>query len=95
MYLGRGDWSRIWSTAHASGLPLQKTHHRMRRRASVSQTEIKMIQRTLSRAALEADKAFKPAEPETTEYARTQQAFQDNRERLKMERLAREATVKR
>jgi hypothetical protein len=58
-------------------------------------TEIKMIQRTLSRAALEADKAFKPAEPETTEYARTQQAFQDNRERLKMERLAREATVKR
>lgn len=53
-----------------------------------------MFQRTVTRAALEADKAFKPAEPETTEYARTQRAFQDNRERLKMERLAREATGK-
>lgn len=48
-------------------------------------------QRPTSRAALEAERLFKPAPPETTEYAKTQKAFQDNRERLKAERLAREA----
>jgi hypothetical protein len=46
-----------------------------------------------SRAELEARKAFKPAQPETTEYARAQKAFQENRERLKSERLAREAAA--
>jgi len=45
----------------------------------------------VSRAVLEARRAFKPIQPETTEYARKQKAFHDNRERLKSERLAREA----
>jgi hypothetical protein len=53
-----------------------------------------MLQQTrLSRAALEANKAFKPAQPATTEYERTQQAFDDNRARLRSERLAREAAA--
>jgi hypothetical protein len=44
-----------------------------------------------SRAVREANKAFKPVQPAvTTEYARMQKAFDDNRERLKLERLARE-----
>ncbi len=46
-----------------------------------------------SRAELEARKAFKPAEPESTEYARAQKSFHENRERLKSERLAREAAI--
>lgn len=46
-----------------------------------------------SRAELEARKAFKPAQPETNEYARAQKAFHENRERLKSERLAREAAA--
>lgn len=51
-----------------------------------------MLQRTpVSRAVLEGHKAFKLAQPETTEYARMQKAFGDNRERLRSERLAREA----
>jgi hypothetical protein len=55
-----------------------------------------MFERTpVSRAALEADKAFKPVQPEATEYARIQKAFDDNRERLKSERLAREAAASR
>ena len=45
----------------------------------------------VSRATLEADKAFKPAQPATTEYEENQQKFHENRERLKSERLAREA----
>jgi hypothetical protein len=47
-----------------------------------------------SRAVTEANRLFKPAQPETTEteYAKTQKAFDDNRERLKAERLAREAS---
>ncbi|HLG85008.1 MAG TPA: hypothetical protein VKY22_28725 [Bradyrhizobium sp.] len=44
-----------------------------------------------SRAELEARKAFKPVPPETTEYAKAQKAFQENRERLKSARLARES----
>jgi transcription elongation GreA/GreB family factor len=46
-----------------------------------------------SRAVTEANRLFKPAQSETTEteYAKTQKAFDDNRERLKAERLAREA----
>jgi hypothetical protein len=46
-----------------------------------------------SRAVREANrvfKAFKPVQPEVTEYARMQKAVDDNRERLKLERLARE-----
>lgn len=49
----------------------------------------------VSRAVTEANKAFKafrqPDHSETTEYEKTQKAFDDNRERLKTERLAREA----
>jgi hypothetical protein len=53
-----------------------------------------MFQRTpTSRAVLEANRAFKPVQPALTEYARTQKAFNDNRERLKLERLARENTA--
>ncbi len=47
----------------------------------------------VSRAEFEAHKAFRPSQPETTEYARMQKAFHDNRERLKLERLAREAAA--
>jgi hypothetical protein len=51
-----------------------------------------MFKRTpASRAVLEADRAFKSAEPQTTEYAKAQKAFHDNRECLKAERLTREA----
>ena len=50
-------------------------------------------QKAESPAVLEARKAFKPTQAETTEYAKTQKAFHDNRERLKAERLAREAAV--
>jgi hypothetical protein len=49
----------------------------------------------VSRAAREAHKAFKPIQPETTEYERLQKAFYDNRERLRSERLAREAAESR
>jgi hypothetical protein len=45
---------------------------------------------TMTRAVIEAHKVFKPIEPEITEYARMQKSFQDNRERLKLERLSRE-----
>jgi hypothetical protein len=41
-------------------------------------------------AVIEAHKVFKPIQPEMTEYERMQKAFQDNRERLKLERLTRE-----
>lgn len=46
-----------------------------------------------SRAVREANRVFKPVPPETTEYAKTQKAFHDNRERLKAERQAREAAA--
>jgi hypothetical protein len=49
--------------------------------------------RGASRAELEARKAFKSAQPEATEYAKAQKAFHENRERLKSERLAREAAA--
>ena len=43
------------------------------------------------RAIREANKAFKAREPQTptTDYAKAQQSFQENRERLKAQRLAR------
>lgn len=47
----------------------------------------------MSRAMLKADRVFKPVPPETTEYAKEQKAFDDNRKRLKAERQAREATA--
>jgi len=49
-----------------------------------------------SRRLREANNAFKPtgnAKP-VTEYAKAEQSFQENRERLKAERLAREAAAK-
>jgi hypothetical protein len=53
-----------------------------------------MSERTrVSRAELEAQKAFKPNQPKTTEYAKMEKSFHDNRERLKSERLAREAAA--
>lgn len=48
-------------------------------------------QTPVSRAVLEARRAFKPTRPQKTEYAAEQKALHDNRERLKSERLAREA----
>ena len=50
-------------------------------------------QARVSHAELEARKAFKPTQPATTEYAKTQQALHANLERLKSERLAREAAA--
>ena len=46
-----------------------------------------------NRAIREANKAFKASEPQTppTDYAKEQLSFQENRERLKAQRLAREA----
>jgi hypothetical protein len=56
--------------------------------------EVRMSERTpVSRAVLEANRAFKPAEPKATEYERMRKAFHENRERLKAERLEREATA--
>ncbi|WP_249123515.1 hypothetical protein [Bradyrhizobium sp. U87765 SZCCT0109] len=48
-----------------------------------------------SRAVREANKAFKTREPQIlmTDYAKAQQSFQENRERLKALRLARESNV--
>ena len=46
-----------------------------------------------SRAEREAERAFKPAQAETTEYERAQKAFHENRERLKSARLAREVAL--
>jgi hypothetical protein len=46
-----------------------------------------------SRAVLEANRLFNPAQPKPTEYAERQKAFQDNHERLKSERLARTNAV--
>ncbi len=47
------------------------------------------------RAIREANKAFKAPEPQTptTDYAMAQRSFQENRERLKAQRLAREANA--
>jgi hypothetical protein len=52
-----------------------------------------MFERRPSNAELEARKVFKPAEPVSNEYDKAQRAFHDNRERLKAERMAREASV--
>jgi hypothetical protein len=52
-----------------------------------------MFERRPSKAELEARKVFKPAEPASNEYDKAQRALLDNRERLKAERMAREASV--
>ena len=52
-----------------------------------------MLKRSQSRAVLEAEKLFKPRAVASTEHEEKQRAFYDNRERLKAERLAREATT--
>jgi hypothetical protein len=44
-----------------------------------------------SRAVLRANRAFKPVQQELNDYEKTRKALHDNRERLKSERLAREA----
>ncbi|RXG96955.1 MULTISPECIES: hypothetical protein [Bradyrhizobium] len=48
------------------------------------------------RARREANKAFKPVKTQKpmSDYAKDQQSFHENRERLKAERLAREAKLK-
>ncbi|CCD88316.1 conserved protein of unknown function [Bradyrhizobium sp. ORS 285] len=50
-----------------------------------------MSERRPTAAVLEAQKAFKPAPAPTSDYEKAQSAFDQNRERLKAERLAREA----
>ncbi len=44
-----------------------------------------------SHVADEANKVFKPPRKEATEYEKAEQSFRANRERLKAERLGREA----
>ena len=52
-------------------------------------------QRPMTAAEREARKVFRPAEAKKalTDYAKAQRALHDNRERLKAERLAREAEM--
>jgi len=52
-----------------------------------------MFERKPTSAELQAQKAFKPAQAASTDYEKSQRAFQENRERLKAERLAREAAA--
>ena len=53
-----------------------------------------MFERTPpSKAVLRANRAFKQTQAEPTEYEKSQKAVHDNRERLKAERLAREAAA--
>ncbi|WP_315786769.1 MULTISPECIES: hypothetical protein [unclassified Bradyrhizobium] len=53
-----------------------------------------MSERKPTAAVLEAHKAFKPAAVQRNDYEKAQSAFDQNRERLKAERLAREAAVR-
>lgn len=53
-----------------------------------------MFERKPTSAELQAQKAFKPAQAAATDYEKAQRAFNDNRERLKAERLMREAAPK-
>jgi hypothetical protein len=63
-------------------------------RLTAAKGDLQMFERRAgSRVELEARKVFKPAQPETTEYAKAQKTFHENRERLKAERLAREAAT--
>ena len=53
-----------------------------------------MSERKPTAAVREAHKAFKPAAAQSTDYEKAQSAFDQNRERLKAERLAREAAAR-
>jgi hypothetical protein len=50
-----------------------------------------MSERRPTAAVLQANKVFKPAQATSSDYEKSQDAFNQNRERLKAERLAREA----
>jgi hypothetical protein len=65
----------------------------MRRRSIWSFEMMRAREFSRNQAIREANKAFKVREPQTptTDYAKAQQTFQENRERLKAQRLAREA----
>jgi len=63
----------------------------------VDQIEVEMLKdQSSDRAKREADKAFKPvkAPKPMNDYAKDQHSLNENRERLKAERLAREAQPK-
>ena len=53
-----------------------------------------MLERRPTVAELEARKLFKPAEAAISDHEKAQRAFHQNRERLKAERLAREAAAR-
>lgn len=72
-------------------------HQRIRRLHTFKQIEIDMLKDQPSdRAKREANKAFKPATTQKpmSDYAKDQHSLNENRERLKAERLAREAKPK-
>jgi hypothetical protein len=72
-------------------------HQRIRGLRSFNQIEIDMLKDQPSdRAKREANKAFKPATTQKpmSDYAKDQHSLNENRERLKAERLAREAKPK-
>jgi hypothetical protein len=63
----------------------------------VDQNEVEMLRdQSSDRAKREANKVFKPAKTQKpmNDYAKDQHSFNENRERLKAERLAREAQRK-
>lgn len=77
-----------------SAVAMKSRSTRERRRNRTTHIEATMLKdHTITRAQREADKAFKKvkAKETMTDYAKAQQSLQDNRERLKAERLAREA----
>ena len=72
-------------------------HQRIRGPHTFNQIEIDMLKDQPSdRAKREANKAFKPATTQKpmNDYAKDQHSLNENRERLKAERLAREAKPK-
>ena len=72
-------------------------YQRIRGPHTFKQIEIDMLRdQSSDRAKREADKAFKPAKTQKSmnDYAKEQHSFNENRERLKAERLAREAKPK-
>lgn len=68
----------------------------MRRPLNLEFEMIRAREFARDRAIREANKMFRAREPQTatTDYAKAQQSFQENRERLKAQRLAREARAK-
>ncbi|MGY4459262.1 hypothetical protein ACVWYI_003222 [Bradyrhizobium sp. LB13.1] len=64
------------------------------RTTNVDESEVEMLKdQSPDRAKREANKAFKPTTTQkpVNDYAKDQNSFNENRERLKAERLAREA----